>query len=75
MGRGDGVFWPFSLANANAHFLLRTKYGILCAGTAILSLRNRKRKTKMAIKKEKNKHLTDDLRLALEAAIRERKSF
>ena len=29
----------------------------------------------MAIKKEKNKHLTDDLRLALEAAIRERKSF
>jgi IS30 family transposase len=29
----------------------------------------------MAIKKEKDKHLTDDLRLALEAAIRERKSF
>ncbi len=29
----------------------------------------------MAIKKEKNKHLTEDLRLALEAAIRERKSF
>ena len=29
----------------------------------------------MAIKKEKNRHLTDDLRLALDAAIRERKSF
>lgn len=29
----------------------------------------------MAIKKEKDKHLTDDLRLALEAALRERKPF
>ena len=29
----------------------------------------------MAIKKEKNKHLTDDQRLALEAALRERKPF
>ena len=29
----------------------------------------------MAVKKEKNKHLTDDLRLALEAALRERKSL
>ena len=29
----------------------------------------------MAIKKEKNKHLTDDQRLALEAALRERKSL
>ena len=29
----------------------------------------------MAIKKERNRHLTDDLRLALEAALRERKPF
>ena len=29
----------------------------------------------MAIKKEKNKHLTDDLRLELESALRKRKSF
>ena len=29
----------------------------------------------MAVKKEKNKHLTDDLRLALEAALRERKAL
>ena len=29
----------------------------------------------MAIRKERNKHLTDDLRLALEAALRERKPF
>ena len=29
----------------------------------------------MAIKKEKNKHLTDDLRLELETALRTRKSF
>ena len=29
----------------------------------------------MAIKKEKNKHLTDDLRLELETALRKRKSF
>ena len=29
----------------------------------------------MAIKKERNKHLTDDRRLALEAALRERKPF
>ena len=29
----------------------------------------------MAIRKEKNKHLTDDQRLALEAALRERKSL
>jgi IS30 family transposase len=29
----------------------------------------------MAIRKERNKHLTDDQRLALEAALRERKSF
>lgn len=38
------------------------------------ALRQRK-DADMAIKKEKNKHLTEDLRLALEAAIRERKSF
>ena len=29
----------------------------------------------MAVKKEKNKHLKDDQRLALEAALRERKSL
>ena len=29
----------------------------------------------MAVKKERNRHLTDDLRLALEAALRERKPF
>ncbi len=36
---------------------------------------NKGKDTIMAIKKEKNKHLTDDLRLELEAALHKRKSF
>ena len=50
------------------------KYGILYAGTAIPPCRKAK-EAHMAIRKERNRRLTDDLRLEPEAALRARKSF
>ena len=75
MGRGDGGAYPVSPASGDGRFPLQAENGILPAWRGNPAAPQRRKDADMAIRKERNRHLTDDQRLALEAALRERKPF